>query len=1081
MNANFKVYQASAGAGKTFTLIKEYLKLCLRDAASVDNYRHILAITFTNAAANEMKAKILKELCKIVEKPSLEPNSMGTILMEELGIDEAELKRNAQALLTRIMHDYSSFCVSTIDAFVQKLSRSFTHDLGLPSQYTVSIDTDEVAETITENIGLKISESNPYLTQLLIDFSKNQFDNQRYTPVEVLLSEFVTKLTTEKAYQKDESNNIQDNSQYKETLDFLNGKIVYFEQNIKSKINAFDTHAQAFGLDEKQFAYGKNGFIGYLKKLANKTYEQPSARFNTVIEQRNCLSKEGEKAMGASKDAVNAALLPILDDIKAMIEIELPNFLFYRSQRDLLYLYALRVQIRKEFASLANDDEVVHISEFNKLLNSVMGDFSVPFVYERIGEHYKHIFVDEFQDTSVLQWQNLLPLIDNGLANENMSMVVGDGKQSIYRFRSGEVEQMVSLPDIYAMPNDNREAAFRQFERNLKHHFGFNNLDTNYRSFANVVKFNNAFFEKTYMQLSADLRKVYVSEKPGTDKGVRIFQKNAKTDDGLVQVELYDAESQSDYCLERAEAIVRDLVDTKGYQYSDIALLTRKSDYGSMMANHLNDHGIPVISQESILLKSSDKVQLMVNTLRYLLYADNEVNVANVLYYWKLVQEEGFQGDVSDVFGDVNAIAKGEKAIEPVMGIGAAGLLQETLAKATCLYDLCATLFRIFRFDTIHDAFVNYFMEEVFKSQSGPKQGIVDFLSFWDRKQDKLAVMSVGGNAVKIMTIHKSKGLEFPVVIYPEAIIDLDEKLNRSKVAEEWMNPTDLGFDAIPNIDKVLFRLDSKAECMGGKALELVENEKESNRLDNLNLLYVAFTRAQQRLYVIAKQGKADKPNVIRSFLNSDTLLQITEYEESENAKVYRFGRADFMKPKVKETEHDDVKALLTESVAGDWFGKIKVEPNPTSVWQSKSDKLLPREWGDLVHQILSEIRWEKDMDVVLSPYLSDGTIGEKTAVWIRERFAQMAQNEAIARAFHHSAKVKTECELLYQGEIKRLDRYAELPDAIYLLDYKTGKKDNAHKKQINDYVTALKEMTDKEIRAFLVYLAEDTIEIEKV
>lgn len=1073
--ADFKVFQASAGSGKTYTIIKEYLKLCLKDKGSIANFRNILAITFTNAAANEMKAKILNHLSELIESKELKEQTMEMDLLKELGISDEELKKNAQGLMTCIMHDYSSFCVCTIDAFVQKLSRSFAHDLGLPNQYTVSIDTDEVAETITENLGLRISDKDDFLTRLLIDFSNNQFDNQRSTAIESQLTEFISKLMTEKAYQKDENNNIQNAAQYKQTLDFLKGKMDDFEQGMKSALSDFEQIEKAYGLRDELYSYGKNGFVSYVRKLSKKAYEQPSARFNAVLEKGNCFSKEAEKQMvKAQVEAVNAALLPVLEKLKAIVEEGLGKFLFYKSQRNLLYLYALRAQIRAEFAHLAEEDEVVHISEFNKLLNTVMGDFSVPFVYERIGEHFRHVFVDEFQDTSILQWQNLLPLIDNGLASGNMSMVVGDGKQSIYRFRSGEVGQIVSLPDIYALPKDEREAAFLQYQQNLRNCFAFNNLDTNYRSFANVVGFNNEFFEAAIQNLSPESRKVYVDQKPNSTQAVSIAQKTKKSDQGLVQVELYDAENQPDYCFNRVEPIVRELIETKGYQYADITLLTRKSDYGSEMANYLNDKGIPVISQDSILLKSSDKVQLVVNALRYLIYGDNETNVANLLYYWHLTQNPDFDGDVTGYFDEVKPIVSGKVAVESVMGVGEAGLLQGALSKATCLYDLCANLLRIFHFDTIRDTFLNYFMEEVFKWQLGTKEGIAEFLSFWDKKQDKLAVKSVSGNAVRIMTIHKSKGLEFPVVIYPEAIIDLDEKLNASKSPEAWLEPQELGFDPIPNLEKVLFKMDKTAENMGDLAQQKVEKEKESNRLDNLNLIYVAFTRAVQRLYIIAKQGKADKPNIIRDFLGDKEDHQVQDID----ALVYRFGNPDFRNPKEK-LEEEKIEPM-TDSVAADWFGKIIVDPNPTMVWQSKSDKLLPREWGELVHQILARIRTADEMDSVLLPFVSNGTIDQEAADWIRDKFNQMAQNEQIAPAFAPIAKVKTECEILYQGEIKRLDRYAELPDVIYLLDYKTGKKDSKHNKQLNDYVAAIKSMTDKEIRACLVYLLEDGVEVVK-
>lgn len=1071
--SNFKVFQASAGSGKTFTLIKEYLKLCLADESSVSNFKHILAITFTNAAANEMKAKIVTALDDIIGSTTLKPGTMEAILVEELGITDEALKRNAQLLMTGIMHDYSNFCVSTIDAFVQKLSRGFAHDLGLPSQYAVSIDTDEVAETITTNLGVRINDDD-FLTQLLVDFSNHQFDNQRSTALEGQLADFVSKLMTEKAYQKDELNNIANPEQYRQTLDFINDSTRGFEQSMKDYLEDFARLESQFGLRDEDYSYGKNGFVSYVRKLSKKVYGQPGQRFLTVLEKGNCLSKDAEKKLGKSQaETINAALLPVLQSIKDCIDKGLPSFLFYRSQRDLLYLYALRAQIRLEFSRLANEEEVVHISEFNKLLNTVMGDFSVPFVYERIGEHFRHVFVDEFQDTSVLQWQNLLPLVDNGLAAGWMSMVVGDGKQSIYRFRSGEVGQIVALPEIYALPADERQAAFQQFERNLKDNFVFTNLDTNYRSFANVVDFNNAFFEQAYRQLSPELQKVYVADKPGTGTGVSIFQKTNKTASGLVQVELYDVAQNPDYSFERVEAIVRELTEQRGYRYADIALLTRKSDLGSAMANYLNSKGIPVISQDSILLRSSDKVQLMVCALSYLMDSTNETNVANLVYYWHIVKHPDFGGDVGPVLADVKSVAKGERSIEQAMLLGEDNLLQGALSKSTCLFDLCSSLMRIFGLNSLSDAFLNYFMEEVFKWQSATKEGIADFLAYWDKKQNRLSVMSVGGNAVKIMTIHKSKGLEFPVVIYPEAIVDLDERLNRSKAAEEWLHPTDLGFSPIPNMDKVLFRMDKNAESMGERAMEYINEEKESNRLDNLNLVYVAFTRAVQRLYIIARNSE---PNLIEDFV-ADKEQHLTQNDDE--ARVYQFGSPDFSNP--KESKDEETAVALPDSVSTDWFSRINVDPMPSLVWQSKGGRLLPREFGELVHQVLAKVRGFDDMEAVLKPFVTDGTIDDGTAQWIRDKYAEMSRHPLIADAFLPEAKVKTECELLYRGRVRRLDRYAELPDAVVLIDYKTGKREEEHQRQVSNYANALREMTGKKIRAYLVYLSEESTEVEEV
>lgn len=1072
-NSNFQkfnVFQASAGSGKTYTIVKEYLKLCLGNERQVENFRHILAITFTNAAANDMKAKIVSHLTEIIDSKEVKKKTMEADLMDELGVTNEELKRNAQSLMTRIMHDYSSFCVCTIDAFVQKLSRAFAHDLGLPSQYTVSIDNDDVAQTITQNIGLQISDDNPFIVKLLQDFSDDRFSDEKAINLEFQLNEFVKKLTEEKAYQKDESNNIQNLEQYNQTLDFLKVKTIGFEHQMKDFVEAFRAAEQQYGLNVDDYVQKNRGFVSFINKLEQKEYGKPNSYFYKALETRKCLNDK-------SKATANDALLVVLEQLSAFYEKEFGPYLFYKSQRGLLYLYALRTKIRNEFNRLAQEDEVVHISEFNKLLHNVMGDFTVPFVYERIGERFHHIFVDEFQDTSVLQWQNLIPLIDNGLSLGKMSMVVGDGKQSIYRFRSGEVEQLVSLPDIYALPDDERKAAFELYQQNLRNNFAFNNLGTNYRSFQNVVSFNNAFFERTYRELSPDLQKVYKDDNPSNGKAVSIAQQPNKTNTGLVQVELYDAEIQPDYCIERTLEIIRDLTENHGYSYEDITILTRKTEYGSEIANYLNDNGIPVISQVSILLKSSPKVLLLVNTLRYLIHNDNETIIANILFYRRLTQEKRFGGTLNGIFGRVKEIAQGSIAIEPELGIEKEAFAQ-AFSKATCLYDLCASLLRIYGVDSLRDAFVNYFMEEVYKYQSNLNDGINDFLAFWEQKQNVLAVKSVSGNAVNIMTIHKSKGLQFNVVIYPEAIVDLDEKLNKSKAEEEWLQPQWLGFEKLPNLEQVMFKLDSNAEAMGGVAAQHVERERQFNRLDNLNLLYVAFTRSVQGLYVLAKQGKAEKPNLIRDFL-VDAPININKVSESDETTIYRFGDVDFRNPKDKQLADTWVDTNV-DSVSSDWFGKIKVDANPTMAWQSKNDKLQPREFGEMVHNLLSKVRTADKLEQVLSPAVSEGTINQETAIWIRDCFMQMTRHSQIAPAFNDAAKVKTECEILYRGEVYRLDRYAELPNIIYLLDYKTGQKEESHREQIQNYVNALREMTDKEIRAYLVYLA-DGIEIESV
>lgn len=1076
-DAAFRVYQASAGSGKTYTLVKEYLKLCLKSEADVANFRSILAMTFTNAAANEMKERIVNDLRDIVG--STVPEGIEASLIEELGITDAELKKHAQSLLTSIMHDYSSFCVCTIDAFVQKLSRSFAHELGLSPQYAVSIDENEMANTVVDNLGSQISDDNAFLAKIVADFCKNSYDNERSGNLQEALQSFVKKLMAEKAFQRDENNNIHNLEQYKETDEFLKHKVEGFESVVKKYAAEYMEIEAKYGLSDEDHYQKAKGVGAYMRKLAKKAIEQPNSYFHKVIETGKWYSGEAQKHFcKAELEIIGNEMLEVLCPLQSHLEAEFPAYLFYKAQRDLLFMYALRSKIKEEFQKLSDEEEIVHISEFNKLISNVLGDYSVPFIYEKVGEKYRHVFVDEFQDTSLLQWQNLLPLVDNGLATNEMSMIVGDGKQSIYRFRSGEVGQLVNLPLIYALPDDERHDAFAQYEKNLKSHFGFSQLDTNRRSFKNVIQFNNDFFEKTNKYLSEEHQRVYVDTNEDLGKSVSVRQKTFKQAEGFVQVQLYDP-ADKEFCHVAIERLIGELLD-KGYDYRDIAILTRKSAPGSMIANYLNDRNIPVVSRDSILLCSSVKVRLIVNTLRYLIKSDNEAVVANEVYLWHAVHDEDFSGEVSNLFGQVKAIAHGEVELETVLGIGEPGLLASVMSKATCLYDLCASLLRLFGFDALDDAFLDYFMDKVFEWQSGVKESIVDFLDFWEDKSDKLSIGSASVNAVNIMTIHKSKGLEFPVVIYPYALTDLNFKLGGPSKSEEiWIEPNDLGFDPIPNLEKVLFRLTKDSAAMGTLAQSYYQAETDSNRLDNLNLLYVTFTRAGQRLYVLAPDGGNE--NVVKDYMNRTDLPE--GMKVSDDGMLLQYGDPDFRKP---DDGKEQPAATLTigkcddEMPSCDWFSKINVDAAPSMFWMSPDDKLSPSEWGELVHEMLSKMDTAADIDRALQPYLMEGVIDDEMATLLKDKMLQMMNHPVVGKAFAADAKVKNECEILAEGRLLRPDRYAELSDQIVLLDYKTGKKDPKHHRQLKQYITALRAMVQNEIHAYLVYLT-DPIEVEEV
>lgn len=1072
-NKAFKVYQASAGSGKTYTIVKEYLELCLKDEGSINNYSHILAITFTNMAANEMKAKILNHLADIINSDlGEEPKDMEKTLLNDLHIERNALKSNAKRLFQSIIHDYSSFCVSTIDAFFQQLSKSFAKELGLPTQFNTSIDEDAVADAITERIEEQIGPSNPFLNTILEDFYKINFDNEINKPVSFFIHDFIQKLFKENAFLKNEQSLFKSEDDYKTTVNLLKGNIKSHKEAIEESANgyvkAMDSFMQKNGFTEDSFNRKEsNPSLKLLKSFRAETYNVlEDNQIQLLNGEYNWHTKDLQKKLGSRFDSINKdfndTVLPCLKAYRDHIGA----YHFYRSVQQQLSLYVLRSIIKAEMNAYIGEEQVVPISEFNKRINDILGDFSVPFIYERIGEHFRHLFIDEFQDTSVLQWQNLVPLLDNGLSTQNMSMIVGDGKQSIYRWRSGEVGQIASLPEIYQKP-DNSEA-FDIFENTLINNFQFNRLDTNYRSFKNVVEFNNVFFQYCAERyLPEPYRKVYLDDDPRFNKSVSIEQKVHSKNEGLVQFETFNGSNKKEVMLERIKELIEELLE-QGFKNKDIAVLVRTNKIGSAVANYLNDQGIAITSAESLLLSSSDKVQLIINTLSYLIHPDNKVVVAAVLYYWNLTHGHIKDGIVNQVFEKAKSIADGDETLEEHIELEP-NSLKTLLDKSYSLYDICAALMRLYQFNTLEDSYLNFLLDVVFKWQSTDEVGIGAFLDFWEKKEGELSIIPGSADAVNILTVHKSKGLEYPVVIYPFVIDNLAKK----KTNSIWIAPEALGFEKIPNLEKIQFEITTQSKKWSAKAQEIFDVDQQKTILDNLNLHYVAFTRAEQRLYVfIESLAKDNGHSPFMTFLGKGTLNPVAD---EEGHKVYQYGNPLTGKIVKKENLEGQPKPFFNESEAGDWYDKIKIDPDPTMFWISPENKMQPREWGDFVHLVLSTIKLPEDIDKTLKPYLDAGTFNADVLNHLKSLVGAMARHPVIGEAFSPQAKVKNECELLSKDYgILRPDRYAEMADKIILLDYKTGKEDDEHHEQLMQYASVLKKIVNKRIDTYLVYLGED-------
>ena len=1050
----FKIYKASAGAGKTFTIVKEYLTLCLGDNAEA--YREILAVTFTNKAANEMKAKILRFLLGIIENSQIEEIvQMREYLLTAIGVDDNTLSGRAKRLYVKMLHNYSDVAVCTIDSFVQRLSRSFARELELPGQYSVVLDDDDLIDEIIQRLSDEIG-TNTFITNILSNFVEYNLSEETSWNVKNPISEFIGKLLTEDAYRKGNYKNFSDldKDKYEEIKDYVHSENKKMKDSLSLIINEIESKEASQGITDSDYnGKAKTGLPSVKKKMAEGKSVVTTATIDKIL--------SGEKRWNDAKSHINddsivGVYQKAINDYKSLYS---KKILFETIEKD-LYLYVLRSHIFKLIREYIAETSQVHISEFNKRISEILDDCSVPFIYERIGEKYRHYFIDEFQDTSVLQWQNFLPLMENSLAFGNMNMIVGDAKQSIYRFRSGEVEQIINLPLIYKRPEGEFgarcEAQFVNSAQKMS-------LTTNYRSSKDVIKFNNTFFRFAERYLGVadvyhDAEQVYNPENQG----------------GYVSVEVFDGELKSAEYKEKVKASMLTQIQklhSQGVDYKDITILVRSNSDGTDIADFLVANGIEVLSAESVLLQSSDKIQLIINTLKLMVDDKNPVTRKAVEFYLGKTGCRDVRKSVSD---------------EQFGGI----------------YDICAQLCKSYNFNVLEDVFLQYFMNMVYEWQCRHTSGIGDFLEFWDKKKDKLAVQITGDlDCVNIMTIHKAKGLEFKVVMYPYADTQLTSPHGFTQ-SEMWIQCADNQYTKdIPHLDSFLLKL-SKDKLAGTEFEPLLLQEENKTKLDVLDIMYVAMTRAKNMLFVYTNDKKpANGYNLFTDFFADSLDIQHVksendnsdfddyfvkndefEIEKDEEKTSYNYGVFDpkLLTVKKKDSKNDNVKILeLKNGVSApttlNWQEKLKVDSDPTMIW-AEEGSFLPDEWGTLVHQILSKIKTIDDAEKALRPFVNDGTIDEEQAAKLLETFRKVTEIPELKPAFSADAIVKNEMDIhTYDGHIIRPDRYAETKDGIILIDYKTGKAHEEYFGQLQNYMSALMQMNGNQtIKAYLVYLSDE-------
>jgi len=1052
--STFQVYNASAGSGKTFTLVKEYLKILLQTSNS-NYFRHILAVTFTNKAAAEMKERVINNLREFTSPTILQNKTdMFKRLEEELSITDTKLHQRAEKILQSILQNYSAFNITTIDSFTYRLIRNFSFDLGLSLNFDVEMDSKSLLNEAVESLVAQLGEDKD-LTKVLLEFSLQKTNDDKAWDITHELNDMAQMLLNENDnshIQQIQEKPLQDFIDLKKDLQKKQADIKHQFIEIGQKgLELIDSNH----INYKSFSYGGE-FPNHFKKLEKGLFSdlKYDGRLNKNIEEDHHF--QAAKAAANEKLAIESILEQLKNlyfQSKIVYENSFETYTLNKLFLSSLIPLAVLSRINKALDELKEDKNIRLNAEFNRLISANLQEQPASYIYERIGEKLKHYFIDEMQDTSLLQWQNIVPLINNALSQENTSLLlVGDTKQAIYRWRGSEPEQFMQLAKEGKSTANNPFFIPKQTQT----------LGVNYRSYTEVIHFNNQFFQHISSFFNkAEYAEIYRKEnqqKPTTKTGG--FVQLSFIEKGLVADDKKTAYSEK----------VLDII-TKvkaNFALNEICVLTRKRKEGVAIANFLTENGIAIISSETLLIQNSEKVQFIIHLLYYLQHHEDQDAKLEVLYF--LHNYLQIHTDKHSFFKEALPLPVDEfftylKSDSNTFNVHFFSKLS--------LYESIEYIIRSFYFNTISDAYIQFFLDEILQFSQKKLATIAAFLEFWETKKEVLSiVVPEEKNAVRIMTIHKSKGLEFPVVIYP-----FDLNIYGEQNPKVWYPIVQK--EKYHNFDSLLItnpKSLSALEKTGELGKRLYQNHKNELELDNFNLIYVALTRAIEQLYIVGEMKKitADLKTSSQFFIH---YLEATG-QYNEHLYDYSFGNFERVstKPKVLKNQY-----IFNEITSTSWSShNINIVTNLSSLHDDEIQKSI--NYGNLIHEILANIKTADDIEETIRNYTTKGIITKIQADKIQQLIMAVVKHPELTEYFQQNNTVYNEREIFTaQGEVSILDRLViNTKNEAVIIDYKTGKPDKKYQQQLNHYARVVSQLEYKVIRKLLVYIGEN-ITVEDV
>lgn len=1118
--SQLKIYKASAGSGKTFRLAVEYMKLALTTDL---NYRHILAVTFTNKATAEMKNRIIGELYRLA-------NGHRTVYMDvltrELRWTSLRVQNQAERVLKRILHDYSRFSISTIDSFFQRVIKSFNRELGINAAYNVELDEMSILEEAVDRLIHSVEED-PKLLAWLDAFASEKIregkgwnlkrdilrlGNEIYNETFKSLNEELYAKLNDRVFLR----------QYREKLN----KIVYQYDN---KLKTLGTEALNLMMLEDltidDFKSKGSGPASGFRKMKEGTFTPNATAIKSTTELSAWVTASTKEPMKSRLESFAAEkLMPRMQEAVQLVLSQSRNYITAKLISSQLYTLGILVDLRKSVKEICREKGVILISDSGHLLKTVIDDSEIPFIYEKTGSTYSHFMIDEFQDTSGLQWNNFKPLIGNSLAEDNLGMVVGDVKQAIYRWRSGD----------WRLLSGKLGESFPAF--------GAQNevMKSNWRSYGKVIRFNNTLFrlipELLQNHIMGELASASIDENPVEitipevyADSVQEISNTAMSDLGYVRVRFL--ENKKETKAENEELILSELVNSvkllqdKGVKAHEMAILVRAKHEARLVADlFLEQKGKPenaaynfdILSSESLYIINSEVIAFIISLLTSFLNPDDDVVRAetNYLYYRKIYpqlkrigkepdlqykEEAAPAKDDGQLNLNLNFMGKSGKAkvaYEPTalqqfedLSHPQNDLMQfvtgkgfQQLVAGKPIQEIIYSLSEKFNLFSLSNelAYLQAFIDQIAIFERTQASELTTFLQWWLLNGERFTIpVSETIDAITVLTIHKSKGLEYTHVFVPFFNWSIHPQSSPDRAPLLWCKP-----ETEPFSDMELVPVRFKTDV--GQSIFYREffTEKFNTYIDNLNLMYVVFTRAKAGLWIWASYS--NKLGTVADLLKQAVEQQVfmgscglTKEESVElgahyntDEELLEIGDVRFPDDRIGENGNGVKNVLITDFEFADFrqFLTIRKRGENFFSWDDKTKSGINN--GKLIHEILSLTETTEDLDRAVRRIQLEGKMTADKAVFMNKMLKELLADPEIKSWFDGTYKVINERNILTGPKgLKRPDRIMVGPEGAIIIDYKSGEVESEkYIYQLRSYVRELTNCGFKNVKGYIWY-----------